>query len=179
VKSFDRVGFIDINWRHYDFSRHLEAVKSARPYMTIAKDVLVGDNLEEIIDQAYQLNEYANMVAIVPKDINIRHEMEDIIPAAFILGYSLPSRYGGTPIEPKCFKRPVHLLGGTPARQIALASAMDVYSFDCNRFTLDARFGDFFDGTRFRPHPVGGYRRCLEDSVIGINAAWAARPTAA
>jgi hypothetical protein len=49
---------------------------------------------------------------------------------------------------------------------------MPVVSMDCNRFTLDAQFGDYFDGRRFRPHPVGGYERCLEDSVLNINKLW-------
>ena len=32
--------------------------------------------------------------------------------------------------------------------------------------------GDFFDGERFRPHPRGGYRRCLRDSVQHIDRLW-------
>ena len=50
---------------------------------------------------------------------------------------------------------------------------MPVVSFDCNRFTLDAAFGDYFDGETFRPHPVGGYDRCIIDSVKSINKLWA------
>jgi len=49
---------------------------------------------------------------------------------------------------------------------------MDVFSFDCNRFTLDAQFGDYFDGETFRPHPIGGYDRCIVDSVKNINRMW-------
>ena len=45
-------------------------------------------------------------------------------------------------------------------------------SMDCNRFTLDAAFGDYFDGETFRPHPRGGYRRCLRESLRNINALW-------
>jgi hypothetical protein len=53
-----------------------------------------------------------------------------------------------------------------------LAQRLPVLSLDCNRFTLDARYGDYFVGDRFRPHPHGGYERCLEDSVININKLW-------
>jgi hypothetical protein len=49
---------------------------------------------------------------------------------------------------------------------------MPVVSFDCNRFTLDAVFGDYFDGERFRPHPVGGYKQCLRDSIQNIELLW-------
>jgi len=56
--------------------------------------------------------------------------------------------------------------------QTFLASEMPVQSFDTNRFTLDAAFGDYFDGERFRPHPIGGYHRCLDDSIKNINRLW-------
>jgi hypothetical protein len=48
------------------------------------------------------------------------------------------------------FKRPVHLLGGRPDVQRLLAEIMPVVSLDCNRFTLDTAFGDYFDGDKFR-----------------------------
>ena len=37
---------------------------------------------------------------------------------------------------------------------------------------MDACYGDYFDGEIFRPHPQGGYERCLEDSIKNINALW-------
>jgi hypothetical protein len=49
---------------------------------------------------------------------------------------------------------------------------MPVVSIDCNRFTLDACFGDYFDGEIFRPHPRGGYIRCLTDSISNITDLW-------
>jgi hypothetical protein len=49
---------------------------------------------------------------------------------------------------------------------------MRVVSFDCNRFTVDAAYGKFFDGGRFRRHPVGGYTRCLADSISNIDRLW-------
>jgi hypothetical protein len=49
---------------------------------------------------------------------------------------------------------------------------MPVVSLDCNRFTLDAAFGDYFDGTGFRRHPAGGYERCLRESLRNIGALW-------
>lgn len=49
---------------------------------------------------------------------------------------------------------------------------MNVISFDCNRFTYDAKYGDYFDGVIFRPHPSGGYERCLRESIQNINLLW-------
>lgn len=172
IKTFDKIGFIDIDWKDYDYKRHLEAVKSVKPIFTIARDVEELENLEEIISEASELALYAENVLIVPKDIKMTGRFKELIPAEFLLGYSVPSKYGGTEIPPSSFDRPVHLLGGRPDVQRKLADLMPVISFDCNRFTLDARFGDYFDGKRFIKHPVGGYETCLRDSFKNINLLW-------
>lgn len=174
VRTFSEIGFIDIDWRNYNFRRHLEVVKSIKPTITVARDVEAVEQLGRIVEEASELAMYAKNVVIVPKCPRLADSMEEVIPVDFILGFSTPTKYGGTPIPPERFQRRVHLLGGSPKVQLFLASKMNVASFDCNRFTLDARFGDYFDGEKFRPHPIGGYERCLEDSVLGINAAWAA-----
>jgi hypothetical protein len=84
----------------------------------------------------------------------------------------VPTKYGGTAVSIESFDRPVHLLGGRPDVQRNIAEKLKVYSMDCNRFTFDARFGDYFDGETFRPHPIGGYDTCLTDSIKNINALW-------
>jgi hypothetical protein len=172
VRSFDRVGFLDIDWKNYNFKRHLRATSSTRPLLTVARDVEKTSDLPAVLDQAEALAEHADQVIIVPKDPALGPMLQDVIPDFFLLGYSVPSRYGGTSIPPSCFRRAVHLLGGRPDVQRRLANLMPVVSFDCNRFTLDAAFGDFFDGDRFRPHPLGGYDRCVEDSLRNINCIW-------
>ena len=161
VKRFRPLGFLDIDWRRYDFRRHCELASHTRPMMTVARDVEDKRDLRSIVDQAYRLLEFARHVIIVPKDPLLAAQLTTSIPAEFILGYSVPTRYGGTKISPKAFKRPVHLLGGRPDVQRKLADLMPVCSIDANRFTLDAAFGDYFDGQKFRPHPEGGYKRCL------------------
>ena len=97
----------------------------------------------------------------------------DLIPAQYVLGYSVPSKYGKTEIPPENFgQREVHLLGGRPDVQRELAKKMNVISLDCNRFTLDAGYGDYFVGDKFIPHKQGGYENCLTDSIININKIW-------
>lgn len=90
----------------------------------------------------------------------------------FRLGYSVPTRYGGTPISPEHFIGDVHLLGGRPDVQRRLADVMDVQSLDGNRFTYDAKFGDYFVGSKFVPHPTGGYETCLQASLTNIAKLW-------
>jgi hypothetical protein len=125
-----------------------------------------------IVDRAFELNGFADQVIIVPKHREFLNGMDELIPRQFVLGFSVSTRYGGTELPPSMFTRPVHLLGGRPDIQRRFGSEMSVVSLDCNRFTLDASFGDYFDGRRFRQHPIGGYDRCLEESVININSLW-------
>lgn len=172
VKRFHELGFLDIDWKNYDFRRHIEAAEQTRPIMTVARDVEDHRDMKRTVDQAYRLLEYAQYVVLVPKDPLLEGKLNTAFPREFILGFSVPTRYGGTKLSPYAFKRPVHLLGGRPEIQRGLARVMPVVSIDLNRFTLDAAFGDYFDGEIFRPHPRGGYRNCLRDSVKNINSLW-------
>ena len=172
VRRFDRLGFLDIDWENYNFDRHLRAARCTCPRVTVAQDVTDARHLERVIDQAYRLAEHAEHVVIVPKDRRLERCLEEEIPEHFLLGFSVPTRYGNTNLPPSAFKRPVHLLGGRPDTQRKLASMLRVFSLDCNRFTLDACYGDYFDGTIFRPHPSGGYNQCIVDSIRNINALW-------
>ena len=172
VRCFDRLGFLDIDWKNYNFRRHLDAARSTRPMITVARDVERKCELPLILEQANTLLRYAESVVIVPKDPLMAEDMNETIPGHFLLGFSVKTRYAGTTIPPSAFRRPVHLLGGRPDIQRRLGEVMSVVSIDCNRFTLDAAFGDYFDGETFRPHPKGGYELCITDSLTNINIIW-------
>ena len=172
VRKVERVGFLDIEWKNYSFERHLAAAKATRPVTTVALDIDDPRELTKILDQASELGLHCDHVIIVPKHPSLKNKLNSHVPRRFILGYSVPTRYGGTLIHPRFFKRPVHLLGGRPDVQRKLAEIMPVVSIDCNRFTLDAAFGDYFDGETFRPHPTGGYERCIRESIRNINVLW-------
>jgi hypothetical protein len=139
--------------------------------MTVARDIEDARDLADILRQAEILGEYARYVVLVPKDPLLVHMLESI-PHHYVLGYSVPTHYGGTALPPAAFGHRVHLLGGRPDVQRRLADQMPVVSVDCNRFTLDAAYGDYFDGECFRPHPIGGYERCLHDSIANIDGLW-------
>ncbi len=172
VKHLGSPQFLDIDWKNYSFDKHLSVAKEHRPELTIARDVECMTSLHEVLKEADQLLEYCDQVAIVPKDPNLASQIKTQIPKRFILAFSVPTKYGGTKIPTKYFDRPVHLLGGRPDVQRRLADEMKVASLDCNRFTFDAKFGDFFDGKKFVPHPEGGYEKCLRASYQNINQIW-------
>lgn len=172
VRQVTRLGFLDINWKQYDFRKHLAATKATRPLVTVAQDIVRLNSLPRILDQARELALWADHVIVVPKARTLATRIDELIPTDFILGYSVPTKYGGTSISPIHFQRPVHLLGGRPDRQRQLARLMPVVSFDCNRFTLDASFGDYFNGQRFVRHPRGGYLNCIRASLRNITKLW-------
>lgn len=145
VRGVPRLGFLDIVWENYCFNKHLRAASDTKPVLTVARDVLDKADLPRVMEEVEALAEHADHVVLVPKDPTMVAEMNDL-PESLMLGYSVPTKYGGTTIPPAFFRRPVHLLGGRPDVQRRLAEQMPVVSFDCNRFTLDAAFGDFFDG---------------------------------
>lgn len=169
---FAHVGFLDIDWKNYCFDSHLAAAVRYRPFVTVARDVECVTQLDKVLREANELQKYATRVIIVPKDLRLEGTMHQSIPNEFLLGYSVPTRYGGTKICPEAFEWSVHLLGGRPDAQRRLANHMPVVSIDCNRFTYDAQYGDYFDGKLFRPHPKGGYENCLRDSIANINSLW-------
>jgi hypothetical protein len=172
VRQFRNVEFIDIDWKNYDFDKHYYAVKTSRPILTVARDIEHSCDFDEIMREAEMLERHSRYVIVVPKDISLSNIMENSIPSKYIFGYSTPTKYGGTKIDLEHFKRPVHILGGRPDIQRRIGSRINVFSFDCNRFTYDAKYGDYFNGVRFVPHPVGGYDLCLRDSISNIDGIW-------
>src|SRR5580704_5915170 len=70
VKRFDRLGFLDIDWKRYDFRRHVAAAKSTRPMITVAQDILDVQDIAQIVDQASELALYCDQVIVVPKDLD-------------------------------------------------------------------------------------------------------------
>lgn len=170
--DFENFGFIDIDWKNYNFEKHLTAVKEKKPFLTIARDVEDISELNIILKQAEILKRYSLHVAIVPKDVRMNKKLGQLIPKEFILGYSVPTKYGGTKVSIDSFDRKVHLLGGRPDTQRQLANNMDVFSLDCNRFTLDASFGYYFNGDKFIKSNEYGYDHCLEMSIKNISSLW-------
>src|SRR5262249_23956386 len=114
IRHLAGLGFLDIEWKNYSFDRHLEAARNFRPMMTVARDILDIRELDVIMHEASLLARYSGNVAVVPKDPRLKNRLEKLIPPEFVLGYSVPTRYGGTQIPTRAFKGRVHLLGGRP-----------------------------------------------------------------
>src|SRR5579859_817660 len=67
VRRFNHVGFLDIDWRNYQFRPHLSAVRATKPAMTVARDLVRMSDLNRVLDEAEELGQYAGLVIVVPK----------------------------------------------------------------------------------------------------------------
>jgi hypothetical protein len=152
-----KVQFIDQDYFNYDHASHTEAVKKHKPKYCTVRDIMTKHQCEEagikyydfdtILAWAEELERYAENVIVIPKYDCIKD-----IPERFVLGYSVPTSHGGTPLPIELFKgRRVHLLGGSPNKQIAYWQRIpdDVVSIDNNYILKMANFGQawFPDGT--------------------------------
>ena len=70
VRSFEfgSNGFLDIDWKNYDFGKHLDTAAKYKPKITLARDVECICQLEGILQEADRLLRHADHVAIVPKE---------------------------------------------------------------------------------------------------------------
>jgi hypothetical protein len=149
-----RVAFIDQDYFHYDHDIHRASVERFKPRYCTARDLMTEDqcreagieyySFEQVMEWAEDLSTLAEHVIVIPK-----YDCLDAIPEKFVLGYSVPSSHGFTPLPVSAFKgRKVHLLGGSWRSQMAHMSVLgdDVVSADNNQIGLMADYGMYVDG---------------------------------
>ena len=148
------VAFIDNDYFNYEHSKHLAAVKELKPKYATVRDVMTEEqcaaagmeyySLGVILEWAEELAEYAENVIVIPK-----YDCLDKIPDKFMLGYSVPTSHGGTPLPVEMFKgRRIHLLGGSWKNQLAHMAALgdDVVSLDTNYVqNIAKQWGEYID----------------------------------
>jgi hypothetical protein len=154
------VVFLDSDYFGYDHRLHLAAARKWQPKYATVRDVMTRSQcgaagityypLEQVLDWAAELSEYARNVIVIPK-----YDCLDHIPDQYVLGYSEPTSHGGTPLPTEAFRgRRVHLLGGSWKSQLAHLAVLgnDVVSLDNNYVHKIAKYGKCVmpDGTTIR-----------------------------
>ena len=171
--------FLDLDWREPDFPGHLERCRRWRPRYAVAGDAETPADLDVVLDQADALAPYAQSVIVVPKAPG----MVEAIPEAYVVGLSVPTRFGATqaPFWEYVGRR-VHLLGGPPGVQLRLRALLGdgVVSADGNSHLLAARRGTVWERGRWAGGPLGEpagpemLYRAFARSCANIAAAWGA-----
>lgn len=130
--------FADQDWKKPDREKYMSALSVHRPTMATVLDWEREEQLPEVLSWAEEAAEFVGSVVVVPKVVNgIDRLPQTIGGKPIILGYSVPTRFGATPCVWWEFAgRQVHLLGGSPHRQIQewdyLRRVADVVSADGN-----------------------------------------------
>jgi len=143
--------FIDCEYKRYDHETHLNAVKANTPKYATVRDLMTPEqcnragieyfDFDTVMNWAAELEQFAKNVIVIPK-----YNCLDDIPERFMLGYSVPSRYGGTPLPREMFcGRRIHLLGGSWKRQREYLKfyGSDAVSFDNNNLWKVSVYGNF------------------------------------
>lgn len=147
-----KVYFVDNNFKDYNHEKHLSVVSQLSPKYATVRDIMTQEQcneagiqyfeFEQIMEWAYELEKYAEKVIVIPK-----YDVLDKIPKNFVLGYSIPTSHGGTPLPRKMFSgRDVHLLGGSWKKQLEhmYFFGNDVVSLDNNHCHNISRYGRYY-----------------------------------
>jgi hypothetical protein len=131
--------FADHNWKEPDREQYMRQIQKHKPTMATVLDLEYSGQLSEVLSWAEEASQYCEMVIIVPKVIgSIRRIPKQINGKTIVLGFSVPTQYGSTPVPEMEFKnRHVHLLGGSPHKQMGLWRKMRHY---CNVLSVDGNY---------------------------------------
>jgi Family of unknown function (DUF6610) len=172
------VGFADLEWKAPNLRDHRAFVRIHAPTYAVAPDVVDLDDLCWTLRYAETLAQWAQKVIIVPKAAGVLQALPH--EPWLVVGYSVPTQYGGTDLFlSELAGWPVHLLGGSPNRQLNLAYYLNVVSADGNAATRAAEFGTVFNARTRRwdqgaePQGPDLPYRAFARSCEQIQRAWA------
>jgi hypothetical protein len=176
--------FIDIEYKRPDFERHLDVVARYRPkYATVpdlSDETTSLADMERALAQAERLKRYCEIPLIVPK----LSAQLDIIPSSYAIGYSIPSSYGGAKYLPwELAGRRIHLLGGSPRKQVQaylhLSPIATVMSADGNYAQAQAvKYAMYWKAHRWHYHEKKDlkekdlYLECWARSCMNLMSYW-------
>jgi len=168
--------FVDQDWRKPNREKYMAALAKWRPHIASVLDWERVEQLPEVLSWAEEAAQYVEVVMIIPKVQNGVNLLPRVISGRPIrLGYSVPTRFAGTELMLSEFVGwPVHLLGGSPKKQLEIARYLDIASADGNAATKAAEYGNYWDGRQWRDigkcddMPYKAFRRSCEN----IMAAW-------
>jgi hypothetical protein len=143
ARELGPVALLDCRWEKPDWPKHLGRVAELCPWLAIVPDTMRLDELDRTLWQAEEIARYATPL-VVPKCFGLIECLpRTLCGRSVVLGYSLPTAYGGTELPLWEYRDwPVHILGGNPRRQAECAAYLPhVVSADGNLTWRLARRG--------------------------------------
>lgn len=153
-----------------------------RPFMASVLDWEKPEQLGDVLGWAEDAARFVEVVMIIPKVIGGVSELPRFIGRKSVrLGYSIPTKFGGTGVPLAEFVGwSVHLLGGSPRKQRRLSGFLNVVSTDGNYAQkMAVRYNKFWNGYKWCE--LSDYGGKVEDdapyeafhrSCQGIMAMW-------
>ncbi len=142
------VWFADQDWKKPDRKKYMAALAIHRPAVATVLDWEYPDQLPEVLSWAEEAAQHVReSVLLIPKVCGEVHRLPRTVGGKrVVLAYSVPTSYGASPLMLSEFAGwPVHLLGGSPQRQMYLYCYLrlnaDVVSADGNMAGQQARRG--------------------------------------
>jgi hypothetical protein len=139
-----RPWFADQDYLHPDRTAYMAALARHRPHMATVIDWLLPEQWPEVLSWAEEAAPFVEMLVLIPKVQGTIWKIPKTIGGTpVILGFSVPTRYGGTTVPVREFDGwPVHLLGGSPHAQMRyyddFRGYAEVLSADGNMANLQA-----------------------------------------
>jgi len=135
------VSFCDLDFKRITETKYLrkyaEFVRGHKPKYATAPDIFAAMDVSCILRYAEtELAPHTQNIIIIPKACGVLERLPKTLGnARIIAGFSVPSRYGASSVPEWEFAAsclPIHLLGGSPKRQLILAQYLNVISADGN-----------------------------------------------
>lgn len=133
-KFHNPIYFADQDWKNPDKESYIKAMQEHKPRIATVIDWDNNTDYGTVMDWAVGISDIVDTIIIIPKIHNTIHLIPETINGKSVrLGYSVPTSYGGTELLLSEFgRRPVHLLGGSPHKQMELCNYLNVHSIDGN-----------------------------------------------
>lgn len=145
--------FADQDWKKPDRAKYMDALAQHNPVIASVLDWEREDQLSEVLSWAEEAAQHVRQsVIIIPKVKGGINKLPRTIGGKQVrLGYSTPTKYGGTKVGLWEFKGwSVHCLGGSPSAQRYVHKAISCDSVDGNHLSLHAQNAQFFYTSRLR-----------------------------
>jgi len=183
---YQPVWFADQDWRRPDLTAYARAVETHKPEVATVLDWEQEAQWPDVANWAETIAPHVKRIVVIPKvPGRVADVPVEIGGRPVVLGYSVPTSYGGTTCALWEFaRRPVHLLGGSPHAQLELSRYLNVASADGNMTAQQARQGRFWSraktpkGHWVQLQEVGDHRQtgvpaeCFRRTLANVQAAW-------
>lgn len=156
--SLTGLDFTDLDFKNMFadgyLDRYCRFVKRQQPQFAVLPDILTHAHIETCLETGDRVADDVGVLIVVPKVSGIISELPlHIRSTPVVLGVPC-SRYGSRTNsvcywELASWKHGVHLLGGSPIKQLRLRDYLPVTSLDCRQHMNVSVWGDYFKDGRY------------------------------